>query len=150
MVVNSYLILSQGVFLCLHVSYSPFYFPVPQSCLDFFFCNICFVLYCPFISFPNSAPDLWNNIFFWTVTVQVIYPVSFLFFRSLSPSTSIWTGYCCHLEASFLLLCWTSNFPDHLYFFSRNILPFSRAHILITRWLNYLVLRCLKIHFILL
>lgn len=118
-------------------------FPVLHSCLNFFFFwnLLCFVL--PLIFFPQILVQICETIIFWTLKhFQVIYQSHFFFQISLPPCFIL-------LFQSGLITVAFSGLPFSFspvldFQFPRSSVVFSEAHILITWWLNYVVLGCLK------
>lgn len=126
-----------------------FWFSCTSELPRFFFCNLlCFVLPLNILS-RFSHRSVKQYFFLNHQTLQVIHQFHFCFFRSLSSYFNL--DWLLLPSWSFLSSC--AGFPiSQIFciFFYITSSFFWSTHILVTWWLNYLVLRCLRIHFILL
>ena len=109
----------------------------------FFSFEICFVLYCPLFFFPNSPTDLWNNNFLNTQTLPSNLSVPFFFFQISLPPCFILLFQSGLITVAFSGLPFSFS-PVLDFQFPGSSVVFSEAHILITWWLNYMVLGCLQ------
>ena len=119
-------------------------FPVLHSCLNFFFFwnLLCFVLPLIFF-FPNSPTDLWNSNFLNTQTLPSNLSVPFFSSRISLPRCFILLFQSGLITVAFSGLPFSFS-PVLDFQFPGSSVVFSEAHILITWWLNYMVLGCLK------